>query len=355
MSKRRASPGYRDAFNYYNSAVQASGSSTLGSYSLPSSDGDSQELQSDTQVEEDVIQLHCKVQHLVEQVCVLAEDQANTEDNFTRFKQESGTFTAKIVMLEEHIKEIEKRGEEHLQEVQRKNKVLIESMEKEKQLETDNYVIRYTSLEKDHIALVEEMKVLRIKEEMVQQDKKKVEEQLFETQLLLLREQEQHRILQQNMARRVEERVEERKATCLLVQDMDKELNELRLQLEESFQSRKRMAPPDKEVFCDLTGRLVEMETEMKQLKEENLSYRETNQEMEVAILTKGLEEGRHLLNTQGSSHSLSEEFEAMDNNDMRNSLSEQKKVNHQLQRYIDSVLLNIMERYPELLEVANK
>ena len=89
---------------------------------------------------------------------------------------------------------------------------------------TDSWCCRYTSLEKDHIALVEEMKVLRIKEEMVQQDKKKVEEQLFETQLLLLREQEQHRILQQNMARRVEERVEERKATCLLVQDMDKEV-----------------------------------------------------------------------------------------------------------------------------------
>jgi hypothetical protein len=39
----------------------------------------------------------------------------------------------------------------------------------------------------------------------------------------------------------------------------------------------------------------------------------------------------------------------------MQTSLSEQKDVNMHLQTYVDNVLLNIMERYPELLEIRSK
>ncbi len=36
----------------------------------------------------------------------------------------------------------------------------------------------------------------------------------------------------------------------------------------------------------------------------------------------------------------------------IRAKLKEQKEVNDQLRHYIDSILMNIMEKYPELLEV---
>ena len=39
----------------------------------------------------------------------------------------------------------------------------------------------------------------------------------------------------------------------------------------------------------------------------------------------------------------------------MRKALQDQQDVNLQLRAYIDSVLLNIMEKYPELLEVRTK
>ena len=39
----------------------------------------------------------------------------------------------------------------------------------------------------------------------------------------------------------------------------------------------------------------------------------------------------------------------------MRKALQDQQDVNVHLRKYIDSVLLNIMEKYPELLEVRTK
>ena len=40
---------------------------------------------------------------------------------------------------------------------------------------------------------------------------------------------------------------------------------------------------------------------------------------------------------------------------DLKTSLSNQEEVNSQLQKYIDSVILNIMEKHPELLEVTKQ
>jgi len=83
-------------------------------------------------------------------------------------------------------------------------------------------------------------------------------------------------------------------------------------------------------------------------------------------MLNKGLEEGRTLLMNQAHNNSLAAEFEAMSENEspeylaaelhkMRKALQDQQDVNLHLRGYIDSVLLNIMEKYPELLEVRNK
>jgi len=48
--------------------------------------------------------------------------------------------------------------------------------------------------------------------------------------------------------------------------------------------------------------------------------------------------------------HSVESEIE-----ELKKNLSSQEQVNHQLQKYIDSVILNIMEKNPELLEVKKE
>ena len=83
-----------------------------------------------------------RVQQLVVQVGVLADGQATADDSFTQYKQDSGTLAARIIILEEHIKEIETRGEENLLHEQKKSQVMLENKENEKRIAKENYDAR---------------------------------------------------------------------------------------------------------------------------------------------------------------------------------------------------------------------
>ena len=79
---------------------------------------------------------------MVVQVGVLAHGQASAEDSFTQFKQDSGTLSARIIILEEYIKENKTRVEENLLKEQKKNRVLIEHKENDKRIAKENYDAR---------------------------------------------------------------------------------------------------------------------------------------------------------------------------------------------------------------------
>jgi len=107
--------------------------------------------------------------------------------------------------------------------------------------------------------------------------------------------------------------------------------------------------------YGEIKSRLFEYENEIKQLKKENAILQETNEELNAQILNHGLEEGRHLLTLNSGSileNSLAAELEAMSQDQIKSALKEQKEVNEQLRAYIDNILLNIVEHYPQLLEV---
>ena len=99
-------------------------------------------MHSDISIEEDVMELNNKVRQLQDQISLLSENQVATDDRYSRVKADNVTLTAKIHVLEENIREIEMRGEERLGEEQRRNREIIQRIEREKQLEIENYTIR---------------------------------------------------------------------------------------------------------------------------------------------------------------------------------------------------------------------
>jgi len=136
---------------------------------------------------------------------------------------------------------------------------------------------------------------------------------------------------------------------------------EMSLKEENPFKKKKDLSQNDsgmqlqdsEEVFEDNpAARIAELEMEIHILRNKNISVSECYEELQAQMLSKGLENGRSLL---AQNNSLAAEFEAMSEAELRKSLHEQKNLNMQLKNYIDGVLINIMERDPGLLEVGKK
>jgi len=338
------------------SALYNSGPATSGSFNSSgrSSNCDDGDIHSDISIEEDVMELSTKVRQLQDQVSCLSDNQAANDERYSRVKADNVTLTAKIHILEENIREIEMRGEERLGEEQRRNRELIQRLEREKQLEIENYTIRLQGLEKDHRLISEEVTGLRSQLERARAEKENVEEALSEAQVMLAQEQMEHRSLAQSRAREAELWTDEREKSLSLVEEMTKEVEQLKSQKAELTRKNSGVENMNgEEVLGDLPARIADMEAEIRVLRDHNKRYKESNEELQAALVSKSLEEGRTLLNdTQDKS--LAAEFDAMSENEMRKALQDQQDINTHLRKYIDSVLLNIMDKYPELLEVRS-
>ena len=84
----------------------------------------------------------------------------------------------RIHMLEENIREVEIRSEERLETERKRNREAIQRLDREKQLEIENYSIRLHTLEKEHGQLEHEALQLRSQAERLKQEKADLEEQV---------------------------------------------------------------------------------------------------------------------------------------------------------------------------------
>ena len=260
------------------SALYSTGPATSGSFnssgrSSNCDDGDLQDLHSDISIEEDVIDLNHKVQQLQEQVGLLSENQAATDERYSRVKQDNTSLTARIHMLEEHIRELEVRGEERLAEEQRRNKELVARLEREKALELENCSIRLGGLEREQRQLAEEAAGLRGQLERGREERAGLEDQLGEAGAQLAREREQLRQLQLDRAREAEEWGEERQASLTIVQEMTREVEQLRRTgAEQAGRAGEagRGGDDGEAVLAELPARIAEMEGEIRSLRETN-------------------------------------------------------------------------------------
>lgn len=324
----------------YNSGPATSSSFNSSGRSSNCDEGDLPDGHSDVSIEEDVLDLSNKVQELQDQVGMLSKSQSATDERYARVKQDNGALTARIHVLEEHIRELELRGEERLLEEQRRNKELVQRLEREKQLELENYSIRLQGVERDKKLLMEEISTMSAQLERSREEKKALEEQLADTQTMLQQEQEQHKDLLENRARELEEWGSERETSMSLVQEMSKEVEQLRQQkadMSSQISGVKRNDEDD--ILSDFSTRIAEMETEIRGLRDQNKRLKEQNEDLQAQMLSKGLEEGKTLLMAEVGNNSLAAEFEAMSEHEMRKALQDQKDVNLHLRSFYFGML----------------
>ncbi|XP_073837511.1 rab11 family-interacting protein nuf isoform X2 [Musca autumnalis] len=279
--------------------------------------------------------LNEQLQILQQQVTDLADTQVIAEDRTTRTRTEYAVLQARYDMLEEQLRETELRAEERLAEEQKRNRELLARVEREASLQNENCQIKIKTIEIEANALREENQRLRLLCDKQANDLHRTEEKL---------ELARDRIasLQQDLdeAMQKERKLEQDKKTS----------EELMLELSKELERLRAETGPAMPTTSPEAIRLEELHQELEEMRQRNKGLEEQNEELQAAVLTRGVEEGRHLLN--GTLNSLAQELEEMSQAQLQQAFQEKEEENTRLKHYIDTILLNIVEKCPQLLEV---
>jgi len=274
------------------------------------------------------------VQMLQQQMSVLADNQSHTDERYTRAKQDNATLQARVMMLEEQLREVELRSEERLAEEERRHRELVARVDREKQLQVENCAIRLQTLELENTSLREEAVRCRAQTDKLRAEKLSCEEQLSEAR------SHASGLTQELSELRDQERRHKDCATAnqQLVEELTLEVERLRGEVTALQQ------------LCEEPQ--TQLTAQLDSIRQEHRNLQEAHEELQAVILTRGVEEGRNLLSCASESHSLAAELDHMSREDIRTAYKESQEVIQHLRAYIDGILLLIVENCPRLLEV---
>lgn len=309
-------------------------SSSFNSSGRSSNCDTAEDMYSDVSLD-DVQDINHKLEILQRQVTNLADTQNNVEDRTSRTKAEYAVLQARYHMLEEQLRETELRAEERLAEEQKRHRELLARVEREAKLQNENCQIRIRTIEVEANQLREEITRLRLQCDKQAADLHATEDKLEKTRDNLMVSQQE---LAEAKANEKKHKADKQAAEDLMV-ELGKECERLR--------SERGPALP---TTSPESLRLEELHQEMEELRQKSKQLEEANEELQAMVLTKGVEEGRNLLN--GTSNSLAQELEAMSQNQLQIAFQDKEEENRRLKHYIETILLQVVEHYPQLLEV---
>merc|ERR1712029_386080 len=321
------------------------------------------------------------VQMLEKQVGHLAESQASTDDRYSKVKQENVALNQKVLMLEEHIQQIEVQAQEKVGDEQRRNRELMQRLEREKALELENYAIKLQSAEREGASNQRDLTALRSQVDRLKTEKGQLEQELFEAQQSYSILQKECQGLEDSFKRTQEQLEYERSDNSRLVEELSKEVDDLRSQLSVRRNNSEDVIitsnPESGTLHPELvlhpdTSRVRELESELKSLRDESRKLKEEKEDLQAQVINGGVNAGRMVLQN-AASISIADELGSLSDNqacfspsfefpnvptaeeykEVRNALKEQQEVNASLRDYIDRILNNIILQHPELLEVG--
>jgi Rab11 family-interacting protein 3/4 len=124
-----------------------------------------------------------------------------------------------------------------------------------------------------------------------------------------------------------------------MVEVLTRETNEL----------RQRHAPPPRQT--SVADQMLALENEMERVRGECRRLVEQNEDLHAQLLHDSVEKGRSLLADRPPS--LADELNGTrDSKQLLNALKEQEVCNQKLRAYINGILIRVIERHPEILEI---
>ncbi|CAH1273917.1 RAB11FIP4 [Branchiostoma lanceolatum] len=286
-----------------------------------------------------------KVHKLQSQVSELEEDHLYKNEQEVRLRNENAALQERINLLEEQLRDVEVKAQENLEEERRQHREAMAKQERDLRDDIDLLSNRATMLEEENSRLKEDIPRYKSTIERLKEDKTAMQEHLEETNQLREETSQEHRELEQRARLDRQQYEDERLANHMLIEEMNKELEDLRTYKVDNERLTKSRSPS----FLDMPSRYNELEREIRKLKEENRGLRDANEDLNVQLLNHSFQEGKTLLN--GPSSSLASELDTASKDEVVEALREQQEMNARMREYIDRILMNVLEHNPAILE----
>ncbi|KAF0037539.1 hypothetical protein F2P81_010413, partial [Scophthalmus maximus] len=287
----------------------AFGRQLLHNSNLSSSNGSTEDLFRDS-IDSCDIDINEKVTSLEKKVAELENEILMNSDLKSRLKQDNTQLVHRVHELEEQLKDQETRAEQNLLEGLRRHREAYSKMERDMSTQTELLSNRVKQLEEENSEMALNMCRLKSQTEKLDEEKQRMTDKLEDTSLRLRDEMDLYRKIMDKLKQNRLQFQKEKEAMQELIEDLRRELEHLQLfKLEAEKPGRSRTSSTSLADFNCRT-REVELEYEVKRLKQENQKLREQNDELNGQILSLSLFEAKNLFATQTKAQSLAAEIE---------------------------------------------
>ncbi|XP_036050518.1 rab11 family-interacting protein 4 isoform X1 [Onychomys torridus] len=330
----------------------AFGRQLMHSSNFSSSNGSTEDLFRDSidSCDNDITE---KVSFLEKKVTELENDSLTSGDLKSKLKQENMQLVHRVHELEEMVKDQETTAEQALEEEARRHREVFSKLEREKSTELELLNTRVQQLEEENTDLRTTVTRLKSQTEKLDEERQRMSDRLEDTSLRLKDEMDLYKRMMDKLRQNRLEFQKEREATQELIEDLRRELEHLQMyKLDCERPGRGRSASGLGEF--NARAREVELEHEVKRLKQENHKLRDQNDDLNGQILSLSLYEAKNLFATQTKAQSLAAEIDTASRDELMEALKEQEEINFRLRQYMDKIILAILDHNPSILEIKH-
>ncbi|XP_032313565.1 rab11 family-interacting protein 4 isoform X3 [Camelus ferus] len=346
----------------------AFGRQLMHSSNFSSSNGSTEDLFRDSidSCDNDITE---KVSFLEKKVTELENDSLTNGDLKSKLKQENTQLVHRVHELEEMVKDQETTAEQALEEEARRHREAYSRLERERGTEIELLNTRVQQLEEENTELRTTVTRLKSQTEKLDEERQRMSDRLEDTSLRLKDEMDLYKRVMDKLRQNRLEFQKEREATQELIEDLRKELEHLQMyKLDCERPGRGRGSSSGLGEFS-ARAREVELEHEIKRLKQENHKLRDQNDDLNGQILSLSLYEAKNLFATQTKAQSLAAEIDTASRDEvtcppalalepgplsLMEALKEQEEINFRLRQYMDKIILAILDHNPSILEIKH-
>ncbi|KAM6941998.1 rab11 family-interacting protein 4B isoform 3-T3 [Lycodopsis pacificus] len=332
----------------------AFGRQLLHNSNLSSSNGSTEDLFRDS-IDSCDIDINEKVSSLEKKVAELESEILMSGELKSRLKQENTQIVHRVHELEEQLKDQETRAEQSVEEGLRRHRESYSKMERDKNTQIELLTNRVKQVEEENSEMSLSLCRFKSQTEKLDEEKQRMTDKLEDTSLRLRDEMDLYKKMMDKLRQNRQQFQKEKEAMQELIEDLRRELEHLQLfKLEAERTGRSRSSSSGLADFNSRT-REVELEHEVKRLKQENQKLREQNDDLNGQILSLSLYEAKTLFATQTKAQSLAAEIENASRDQLMEALKEQEEINIRLRQYMDKIILSILDHNPSILEIKGE